>query len=237
VYLRCEGNIVYAVDAAGKMTLLDITKPTFVPVPPDQKTAYITIDDGPSRDITPKMLDTLNKYGVKATFFVLPKSGVDDLYQRIIDEGHALGNHSYSHDITYLYASTANFKKDVLKARDFILDRFGYTTTVFRFPGGTMGHSKTSVAARADILSGLGYTYFDWNVSTADTDPNLKTYGSTETIVTMLVNNVLNNARGTKKLVVLMHDSAGKKYTALALPRIIEGLQEQGYVFDALTNY
>jgi peptidoglycan/xylan/chitin deacetylase (PgdA/CDA1 family) len=113
----------------------------------------------------------------------------------------------------------------------------GYTTTVYRFPGGTMGRKKSVVAERAEILKNLGYRYFDWDVSTADTDPNLSKYGSEEKIVNLLANNVIKNTKGKKKLIILMHDSAGKAYTAKALPKIIEGLQKQGYGFDVLTNY
>lgn len=198
------------------------------------KTAYITLDDGPSRSITPKNLDTLKKYGVKATFFVLPRSGMDDLYKRIVEEGHAIGNHSYSHDYGYLYGSIENFKKDIIKAGDFIFKKTGHTPTVFRFPGGTMGRSKAAVKARADILAGLGYDYFDWNVSTADTDPNLRTYGDKEYIANLLTKNILNNTRGRKELIILMHDTS--EYSSKALPRIIEGLRKQGYVFDVLAK-
>lgn len=199
-----------------------------------KKIAYITLDDGPSRSTTQKNLDTLKKYGVKATFFVLPRNGLDDLYKRIVKEGHAIGNHSYSHDYNYLYSSTDNFKKDIIKAGKFIFDKTGCTSTVFRFPGGAMGRSKAVISARTEILAGLGYDYFDWDVSTADTDPNLKTYGDEKHIVNILTNNILNNTRERKKLIILMHDTS--IYSSKALPGIIEGLQKQGYTFGMLTN-
>ncbi len=203
----------------------------------NNKIAYITFDDGPSRDNTPANLGTLKRYGVKATFFVLPKSDLDDIYLRIIQEGHALGNHSYSHDYRYLYSSTDNFKKDVLNAKNFIYKKFDYTTTVFRFPGGSIGRKKSLVDKCSAILSKEGYKYFDWNVSTADTDPNLKKYGNDEYIANLLTNNVIKNSKDRKKLIVLMHDSSDKIYTVKALPKIIEGLKKQGYSFDVLTNY
>jgi len=242
-----EDNTAYVVNDLGCLSIADLSPYAPPPVVKDdniieprdknQKVAYITIDDGPSRSITPMNLDTLKKYGVKATFFVLPRTGVEDIYKRIIDEGHVIGNHSYSHDYDYLYGSTDNFKKDVLKAKQLIYKKLEYTSTVFRFPGGTMGRSKSNIKARADILSDLGYRYFDWDVSTADTDPNLKKYGNEEQIVNLLANNVIKNAKERKKLIILMHDSAGKLYSAKALPKIIEGLEKQGYVFDVLTNY
>ena len=200
----------------------------------NKKIAYLTLDDGPSRATTAKNLDTLKKYGVKATFFVLPRNGFDDLYKRIVEEGHAIGNHSYSHDYNCIYSSAENFRKDVLKAENFIFEKTGYTTTAFRFPGGTMGRSKAVIRTRADILADMGYRYYDWDVSTADTDPNLKTYGSADHIVSLLVNNILNNTKNRKSLIILMHDTS--RYSAKALPGIIEGLQEQGYEFGVLTN-
>ena len=203
-----------------------------------RKIAYITIDDGPTRSVTPAVLDTLKNYGVKATFFVLPHNGVDDLYKRIIDEGHVLGNHSSSHDYNILYKkSVEDFKTDVLKARNYISQKFNYTTTLFRFPGGSGSWGKDVIKARAEVLSNLGYRYFDWNSSMGDTDTNLKKYGTDEQIANILANNILKNTKGKDKLIILMHDSAGKKYSAMALPIVIEGLREQGYEFDVLTNY
>jgi peptidoglycan/xylan/chitin deacetylase (PgdA/CDA1 family) len=201
------------------------------------KTAYITIDDGPSRSNTTKNLDTLKKYGVKATFFVLPHDNLDDVYKRIIEEGNVIGSHGCVHDYSLLYGSLEGFEKDVTKARDYIYKKLGYTSTVYRFPGGSMGHKKGVIDPRAELLGELGYRYFDWDVSTADTDPNLKKYGTEEQIVNLLANNVIKGAKGKKKLIILMHDSAGKYYSAKALPKIIEGLKKQGYTFDVLTNY
>jgi len=242
-----EENTAYVANVLGCLSIMDLSQ-YLLPVAvrdlnnaktkdENQKIAYITIDDGPSRSITPINLDTLKKYGVKATFFVLSRTGMNDIYKRIIDEGHIIGNHSFSHDYDYLYSSTENFKKDVLKARDLIYKKIKYTSTVFRFPGGTMGLSQNTLKQRSDILAELGYKYFDWDVTTADTDPNLKKYGDEAYIVNLLANNVIKEAKGRKKLIILMHDSSGKIYSAKALPKIIEGLTKQGYVFDVLTNY
>ena len=201
-----------------------------------EKTAYITVDDGPSRNNTVSILDTLKKNGIKATFFVLPKANMDGIYRRIINEGHVLGNHSYSH-ARCIYGSAEDFEKDLLKAKAFIYEKFDYTTTVFRFPGGTKGRKKSIIQKRAEILKRNGYRYFDWDVSVADTDPNLKNYGDEKAVINLMVKNVGNNTKGKKQLIVLMHDSSGKTCTARALPHIIKELQKQGYIFDVLTNY
>jgi peptidoglycan/xylan/chitin deacetylase (PgdA/CDA1 family) len=219
--------------------------PSNVPSPPlntsspraNGKVAYITIDDGSSRNNTPVILDILKEYGIKATFFVLPSDKVTDIYKRILDEGHVIGNHSYSHDYDYLYSSLDNFKKDVIKARTYIYNKLNYTSTVFRFPGGAMGKNKDMINRRADLLKELGYTWFDWNASTGDADRGVKKYGDEEDIVNLLINNVLSHTYLKKKLIVLMHDSYTKTYTVKALPKIIDGLIKQGYRFDVLTNY
>ena len=202
-------------------------------ITPD-KIAYLTFDDGPSRKITPNILDILKKEGISATFFVLPKSGVDDLYQRIIDEGHELGNHSSTHNYTKLYKSgdIVDFLDDVLAAHDFIIENFSYEMVSFRFPGGSMGRSASNIDPRRDIILQLGYRWFDWSIDSGDANANVKDKSSSA-----LINIVLNNTRQRDKLIILMHDSGDKQTTLDALPRIIVGLREQGYGFDILMNY
>ncbi|MDP4095004.1 MAG: polysaccharide deacetylase family protein [Bacillota bacterium] len=191
------------------------------------KIAYLTFDDGPSRNNTVETLEVLNKYGIKATFFVLPKDGLDDIYKRILDEGHVLGNHSYSHVYSNVYTSLERFEEDLLKARAFIKERFGYTTKLYRFPGGTIGKRKELIEPRIKILNENGYKHIDWNVSCGDADCCSRQVGK-------LVRNVLEEAEDKNEIIVLMHDSESKTATAKALPAIIEGLIKQGFQFKAL---
>ena len=198
------------------------------------KVAYLTFDDGPSRSITPAILDALMEEGIKATFFVVGRKGVDDIYQRILDEGHEIGNHSYSHVYSKLYNADdiQPFIDDVESLHDFIQDGFGYTMVSFRFPGGAMGRRAAIVEPRAVVLTVMGYRCYDWNVITGDAD-NRQWDKSAEALTA----NVLDNTRGRAKLIVLMHDSGDKATTLEALPYIIEGLRDQGYQFDVLLNY
>ena len=202
--------------------------------PTPNKVAYITIDDGPSRAITPGILNILRDEGIKATFFILPHDGVSDIYQRIIDEGHEIGNHSASHVYSKLYSSgnIEAFKEDVLLAQSFMLDNFGYLTTTFRFPGGAMGRKSSIIEPRREFLKEIGYRDFDWHVDTGDANSNQK-----DKSAAALTARVLNNTRDRERLIVLMHDTSSKSTTLEALPGIIAGLREQGYSFDILRNY
>ena len=200
-----------------------------IPVP--DKIAYITIDDGPSRAITPGILDVLQQEGVRATFFVLPHSGVDDLYWRIINEGHEIGNHTYTHNYSRLYSDINNFREDVLRAEAFIMEKLDYRTTTFRYPGGSMGRASSIIAPRHALLEELGYRYFNWHIDIGDAR------AQTDKRAAALTDNVLNNTRGREQLIILMHDSWDKRTTLEALPMIIAGLREQGYSFDIMRNY
>ena len=194
-------------------------------------TVYLTFDDGPDREITPEILDILLEEDVKATFFVLPNEGVEDIFRRIIDEEHEIGNHSFSHRYDLLYESNAGtFREDILKAQRFIYDNFGYITTSFRFPGGSMSWPKV-LRSRLDVINELGYRHYDWLV-----DPEDWRIGRTsEDIVRETLEQTKN--LGREHVIVLLHDYRNKHLTIEALPGIIKGLREMGYEFDIVRNY
>lgn len=180
---------------------------------------YLTFDDGPSRN-TDKILDILNEYGVKATFFVNGKEGFEGQYQRIVAEGHTLGMHSYSHKYQEIYQSLDSYVADLNKMQSFLYEMTGETSKIVRFPGG----SSNSVS-RVDMHELIAYlnqhdiTYFDWNVSSADAG---KGYIS----ASQITNNVMRNVMKYDSSIVLMHDSADKNSTVEALPTIIEKILE-----------
>lgn len=200
----------------------------------NKKVAYLTFDDGPSAN-TIKILDFLKANNIKATFFVLEKQGYDDIYKRIVDEGHAIAIHSSTHDYTEIYQNVNNFMSDVQSLSDHIKDLTGVETKLLRFPGG----SNNTVSYRYggnDIMSKIipavedaGYVYYDWNVDSQDAAKGLQD-------TQVIVNSVLTQAKYNDNAVILMHDAAAKTTTVEALPAIVEGLREQGFVFDALTT-
>jgi len=191
-------------------------------------TAYLTFDDGPHRTITPAILDILKEEGIKATFFMLPYTGNDDIFNRVLDEGHEIGNHSFSHDYDKLYGgSVGTFREDILRARRFVEDNYSYSSYSFRFPGGALNQSSSIRTPRIEVVRELGYRYFDWDI-----DPNDWRRGRTPEQVT---SDVLGNTNGKEHVIILLHDTYER--TLAALPDIISGLREQGYTFDILRNH
>lgn len=180
---------------------------------------YLTFDDGPSSS-TDEILDILAQYDVKATFFVVgkPDSRYTDVYKRIVDEGHTLGMHSYSHKYSVLYDSLDSFRADLDKLRVFLYETTGVWSKYYRFPGGSSNSvSKIDMAELATYLQGQEVTFYDWNVSAGDD----RSGANADTIY----NNIVNNVPRFKHCIVLMHDSADKKSTVEALPGIIEAIQ------------
>lgn len=198
------------------------------------KIAYVTFDDGPS-DNTIAILNTLKSYGIKATFFVNGSSTEKSksIYRRIANEGHALGNHTYSHDYSYIYKNKDNYFKDHDKMSNVLKDTVGYAPKIVRFPGGsnnTVSHKygyKGLTKEIADSLKSQGYVFFDWNVDSTDASVSNQKKE-------VIIDSVLKQTKNKKTAIILFHDSKGKKSTADALPTILDGLIEQGYTFKAL---
>ncbi len=193
-----------------------------------KKEVFLTFDDGPTKTITPSILDILNKYEVKATFFVIGKqaSANSSLLLREKNEGHTIANHSFSHDYNYLYSSTNNFVEDINKA-DMELKRIlpGYNGKLIRFPGGSFGKSREIYR---QAITAAGYHYIDWNAVNGDAEENGKLPPD------KLLERIKQTAQGKDHVVVLMHDAPLKEATVKALPRIIEYFKANGYIFKTL---
>ena len=181
---------------------------------------YLTFDDGPSSN-TDKILDILNEYGVKATFFVCGNERYMEEYQRIADEGHTLGMHSYSHKFREIYQSTEAFLDDMNRLHDYLYEVTGVDSKIVRFPGGSSNTicEKDVMQDLIAYLSQEGMPYFDWNVSSGDA---ASSYISAERIA----KNVLDNVWKYDSVIILMHDASNKDTTVEALPMIIEKILE-----------
>lgn len=193
-----------------------------------KKVAFLTFDDGPTKNITPRILDTLKHYNVKATFFVLGQLAEQngDLLKREYEEGHSIGNHSHSHDYKNIYKSVPSFMQEFNTANKIIETSIGngFKTELFRFPGGSFEKRKNPFKEK---LKSEGLRYIDWNVSSGDA-------AGQNVPVQNILSNIKNTSAGKNHIVILMHDASTKKTTADALPQIIEYLKSQGYEFKTL---
>lgn len=201
-----------------------------------RKIAYLTFDDGPSDTVTPIILDILKEEDVKATFFILgqalEKNDTNkELLKREVLEGHAIGNHTYSHNYKYLYpngtVNVDNFMVDVEK-NDYLFKSIlgnDFHTRSIRFPGGHM--SWKGMKPLDDILSAKDYHQVDWNTLPKDSEGQRKN-------ASQLVQELIKTVSGREKAIILMHDNYGKEETAKALPEMIKYLKEQGYEFRTM---
>lgn len=203
---------------------------------PDQQeiypnTCYLTFDDGPS-SVTRKILEVLDEYNIKATFFVTGKASQQnpDILADAAAAGHTIGVHTFSHDYLDIYSSVESYLADFDKMYREIQQATGQSPQVFRFAGGSVNafNSKTYGPIVAEMTR-RGFVFYDWNAAASDAVPG--GIGRAE-----VVRNVLNSAAGQERLVILMHDSENNGATAAALPEIIEKLQEKGYTFAPITN-
>ena len=194
-----------------------------------EKFAYLTFDDGPTIQSTPKVLDTLKSENVKASFFVIGKyvAKHPELVKRAYEEGHYIANHGYDHNNNNLYASDNSFISEVTNTDIEIGKAIGiydYCSHIFRFPNGYMSPMNKSQKKRCvKLLRNMDYTYIDWNCLNND---SVKKYSSEQ-----LLNNLKSSAKGKGTLVILMHDTTDVSNSSLVLKDSIIYLKEQGYEF------
>lgn len=195
----------------------------------DRKVVYLTFDDGPSAR-TKDVLDILDHYGCKATFFVV---GHNDEYFPMIAEaykrGHTIGMHTYSHNYEQIYASDEAYFDDLERIAAIVKEQIGYVPAFIRFPGGSSNtisvrYNEGIMSRLVDEVRARGYQYFDWNNSFGDGADH-----TAEEIVSYACELV-----DMPKIILLCHDSATKQTTLEALPQIIEHYQSLGYTFEAI---
>ena len=214
--------------ASGSATSVEDTTATATPEifkeEPEEKKVYLTFEDSPSPK-TEKILDILKKNNVKATFFV---NGKDDdysksIYNRIVDEGHTLGMHSYSHVFDEIYASKEAFTTDLDKLDKLLFDVTGEHSKFYRFPGGSgVQGTKADMQDLIDILLKRNISYLDWNILS----PDIKDASVTKK---QMVNEIMKEVDLYETSVVAFYDSEAQPMTIKALPSVIKKLKEQGY--------
>lgn len=192
------------------------------------KVIYLTFDDGPG-PYTNKLLDVLDKYDVKVTFYVCNKPNYFDALKRAAKSGHTIAVHSYTHDYPTIYKSVDAYLNDFNKMAAVIKEQTGIEVDTFRFPGG--GSNAISKKYCAGIMTKLtklmvekGYQYYDWNVDSNDA-------GGAKS-ADEVFKNVTNGCKDRKSSVVLQHDI--KEFSVDAVERIIVWGLENGFSFEPL---
>lgn len=195
----------------------------------EEKQVYLTFDDGPSKSITPQILDILKRENVPATFFVLGYR-VDlapDVVKRAYEEGHYIANHGYSHKYSQIYSSAEDTWNEYIQCEQAIKDALqnqDYNSYLFRFPGGSSGGKYEDIKEGArKIFDDNKIAYTNWNCLTGDAAGAVT---KEEQLQSML-----DSKEDNQSIILLMHDASDKQVTVETLPEIIQYFKNEGYVF------
>ena len=183
---------------------------------PSSKVVYLTFDDGPIPECTPQVLEILAQYGVKATFFMVADNAQQhpELLQRILQDGHAVGNHTFHH-MRGCRNNLDAYLADVEDANQLL------QTQLFRPP-----HGRMRIAQKKELLR-KGYQIYLWDVLTHDYNPCY----STEKMLAIIQKYTRNGS------IIVLHDSIKSMDRMLPLlPLAIEWLKENGYTFATLSE-
>ncbi len=243
-YVQVEGSVtpyragsyelVYSIsNEAGDTVSVTRTvevEPVEIPatVQPDEKTIYLTFDDGPG-PYTEQLLDILAAYDVKVTFFVTCLNPeYEDMVGRAYREGHTIAVHSATHNYYLIYASEDRYLQDFNEAEEMIYRQTGEYSRMFRFPGGssnTVSNFNPGIMTRlSGTMNDMGYQYYDWHVDSGDAGGTNTTPG--------VVANVTSGCAERRTSIVLQHDV--KDYSVAAVEQIIQWGLRNGYTFRAL---
>ena len=193
---------------------------------------YLTFDDGPS-DSTERILDILKENESHATFFIVNYSSDRiPLLQRMVDEGHTIGIHAYTHEYDICYSTNDAYVDGVEKLRDKLKNDIGYDAFCLRFPGGSSNtisrnYNEGIMSRLAVQVENMGLEYYDWNVDSGDASGN-------HIPDSTLVSNTTGELIKGRSNIVLMHDAETKDTTVQALQSIIDYGVQNGYHFEAI---
>ena len=197
-----------------------------------EKIVYLTFDDGPDAQNTPKVLEILRQNNIKATFFVTGTAAESnpELVKQIYAEGHAIGNHSYNHKYRELYQSVHTYLAQLHHNDEIIKQIIGVRPRISRAPGGTVGSFTKEYWS---LEKKEGYVDIGWNISSGDAS-------SSSVKAAVLIANItqqLDNKSLWSHATVLMHDGTGHGETVKALPEIIKLFKDRGFTFKVANIY
>lgn len=200
--------------------------------PTEEKALYLTFDDGPHPTATPFVLDQLKQYNAKATFFCIGKNVValPEVYQTILDEGHATGNHTFNH-LNGWKTDDKTYFQNILEASKYI------NSNLFRPPYGRMTKFQARVLQRVNsewsmvnekfsaTTQSSPFTIIMWTILSGDFDETISPQRC-------LQNVILNSKRGN---IIVFHDSTKAwDRMSFALPKVLEHFSKEGYSFISL---
>lgn len=207
--LCCLLFVPYQKPATEKVTTSDAPK------------MYLTFDDGPN-EYTEQILDILDAYDIKATFFVTAtRPDCFYLIKEAYEQGHTIGLHAYKHEYSIIYQDKDSYFEDLEKIAEVVTEMTGEESYYVRFPGGSSNLvSKVDMHLLIKELNKRGYRYFDWNGEIGDAK-------SGSNIISVM-SSAMEGIDGSKDIMLLCHDKA---ITVEVLATLIEYYQELGYVF------
>ncbi|MHC6180496.1 polysaccharide deacetylase family protein [Clostridium sp. JNZ X4-2] len=195
---------------------------------PKNKMIYLTFDDGPSTEVTEKILDILKAKNVKATFFVIGYKikGHEEILKRIENEGHSVGLHTYTHKCSKIYSNPDFFLNEMDKTDEEVENILGFRSKIIRFPTGSKGHLDKVLL---DKLHSSGYKIYDWNLCLSDGIDY-------KTPVDKLYREGTKKCINPNKIFLLAHCDTQNENTCEVLPKIIDYYINSGYQFSAITE-
>ncbi|WP_097026380.1 polysaccharide deacetylase family protein [Clostridium peptidivorans] len=213
------GEYVYGVPVLTNTNMGNIEK---------YKIIYLTFDDGPTHT-TNDVLDVLEKFDVKATFFLIGNQikGNEDIVKRINNEGHTIGLHTYTHKFKKIYSTQEAFISEINKTKEEVKRNIGKDINIIRFPWGSRMRHLTPFLL--DELHSKNYKIYDWNIDSKDgIRPKAPPY--------KLFQKVTKGYKNVNPVILLMHCSSKNRNTYKALPQIIKFYKDKGYEFRAIDN-
>jgi len=188
----------------------------------DTKTIYLTFDEGYENGYTNQILDTLKEKNVPAAFFCTGDfvKRNDDIIKRMLTEGHIVGNHTWNHKTMPDIQSDSEFKEELTKFDDYMMENYKVRTTYFRYPNGEFSEKTLN------MVKDMGYKTVFWSLAYKDWEKDV--VKGTDHAVKEVVDHIHNGA------IILLH--AVSRDNAEALPIIIDRLNEEGYTFANLDN-
>lgn len=199
-----------------------------------QKVAYLTFDDGPSPNNTPRVLEILKKENIKATFFIIGRNAENnpEILRSERDQGETIGMHSYIHEPAIIYKNPQAYLDDLQKCQNAmtkVLGTNGYDRFLIRFPDGS-STVKNKIGFR-DTIANAGYHFVDWNALNGDAET------SRMALPEYLINRFKTTIGQQHHVVILMHDAGAKVSTVETLPSYIQYLRANGFIFKTIPKF